>query len=401
MTVDESGKVQKTVDAPAPAPRPRRRWLRITVISVLAVLLLAVIATAGTGYYFAGVLLNVDNSTSYPVDVVAVQGDQVTLSRDSDTERAVVEGLWWNGGAALLSATVNVSGDSVVRTITSTLHGTLTPGLHAAIDVRMYDGDPLTDRGLHFDAVPVSGELGAMPAWFVPPTTTTASTTWVIAIHGRRGDMTEPLRILPTLAASGHPTLVISYRNDPNTPHSPDGYYHMGDTEWRDVQSAIGYARAHGATGVVLYGWSMGGTLTVTALRRMPAADASFVRALILDSPAIDWTNVLDFQGAQRHLPGFITWTAERIVELRAGLSLSNLDGRSYGHDLSVPTLMFLDTQDQTVPNGPALDFAAAARPGLVTLVTTTGGDHTGSWNVDPDAYQAKVTSFLAGKVRG
>jgi pimeloyl-ACP methyl ester carboxylesterase len=394
--VDDGSNVQNVLEAPTPTPGRRRRWPRITIVSVLAVMLLAVVATAGIGYYFSGVLLNVDNSMSYPVDVRAVNGDQVTLSRDSDTERPVVQGLWWNGGAALLSAAVSVSGDSVIRTITSTLRGTLTAGLRAAIDVRMYDADPLTDRGLHFDSVSVDGELGAMPAWFVPPTTAIASTTWVIAIHGRRGDLTEPLRILPALAATGHPTLVISYRNDPNTPRSPDGFYHLGDTEWRDVQAAVGYARAHGATGVVLYGWSMGGTLTLTALRRMPAEDVSFVRALILDSPAVDWADVLDFQGAQRDLPGFVTWTAERFVELRAGLSLAKLDGRPYGHQLGVPTLVFLDTQDRTVPNGPALDFVAAARPGLVTLVTTTGGDHTGSWNVNADAYQAKITSFLA-----
>jgi pimeloyl-ACP methyl ester carboxylesterase len=392
---DDGGTVASTAEPTAPSPR-RRRWLRITIVAVLAVVLLSAVATAGVGYYFSGVLLHVDNSMSYPVDVKAVNGDQVTLSRDSDTERPVVQGLWWSGGAALLSAAVSVSGDSVVRTVTSTLHGTLTAGLHAALDVRMYEGDPLTDRGLHFDAVPVPGELGAMPAWYVPPTTGSPSTTWVIAIHGRRGDMTEPLRILPTLAATGHPTLVISYRDDPNTPQSPDGYYHLGDTEWRDVESAIDYAHAHGATGVVLYGWSMGGTLTLTAMRRMPAADVALVHALILDSPAIDWTNVLDFQGAQRSLPGFVTWTAERIVQWRTGLSLANLDGRQYAHQLSVPTLVFLDTQDQTVPNGPTLDFVAAARPGLVTLVTTSGGGHTGSWNVNPDAYQAKVTGFLA-----
>jgi pimeloyl-ACP methyl ester carboxylesterase len=393
---DESSIVADTAGPAAPSPRRRRRWLRIGIVSVLAIVLLATVATAGIGYYFSGVLLNVDNSMSYPVDVKAVNGDRVTLSRDSDTERPVIQGLWWSGGAALLSASVSVSGDSVVRTVTSILHGTLTAGLHAAMDVRMYDGDPLIDRGLHFDAVSVSGELGAMPAWFVPPTTTAASTTWVIALHGRRGDMTEPLRILPTLAASGHPTLVTSYRNDPNTPQSPDGFYHLGDTEWRDVQSAIDYAHGHGATGVILYGWSMGGTLAVTAMRRMPASEVAFVRALILDSPAIDWTNVLDFQGAQRQLPGFVTWTAERIVEWRAGLSLADLDGRPYAHQLSVPTLAFLDTDDQTVPNGPTLDFVAAARPGLATLVTTSGGDHTGSWNVNPAAYQAKVNSFLA-----
>jgi len=374
--------------------KSRRRSRRLIVASlVLLVGLLA--ATAGIGYYFSSVLLDADNSVSYPVEVKSVTGDTVTLSRDTDTERPVLLGLWWDGGAALLSEKVTVSGDVVVRTVTAMLHGSLTAGLHAAVDVRMYDRDPRQDRGLDFDQVTVTGELGAMPAWFVPPTTTTASTTWIIAVHGRQGTMTEPLRILPTLATSGHPTLVISYRNDPNTPTSPDGYYHLGDTEWRDVDAAMGYARAHGATAVVLYGWSMGGTLTLTALRRMPAADLALVRGVILDSPAVDWTTVLNYQGDQRGLPGFITWTAERLVELRDRFRLSDVDGRTYAPQLSLPTLVFLDTTDDTVPNGPTLDFVAAARPGVVKLVKTTGGSHTGSWNVDPGAYQATVTSFL------
>jgi dienelactone hydrolase len=388
--------VQTGSTADQAAARPRRRWLRVTLTAGLALLILVVVATLGTGYYFSGVLLDRDNSVSYPVQVKAVDRDQVTLSRDADTERAVVEGLWWDGGAALLSNRVAVNRDTVVRTVTSILHGSLTAGLQGLVDVRTYDGNPQTDRGLRFDAVTVTGELGAMPAWYVPPTSA-ASTTWVIAIHGRRGTMTEPLRVLPTLAAGGHPTLVISYRNDPDAPPSPDGFYHLGDTEWRDVDAAIGYARAHGATAVVLYGWSMGGTLVVTAMRRMPAADAAFVHALVLDSPAIDWTSVLNLQGAQRKLPGFVIWTAERIIEWRAGLSLSNVDGRPFARQLAVPTLIFLDSSDTTVPNGPTLDFVAAAPPGMVNLVRTTGGDHTGSWNVDPVAYEAKVTGFLSG----
>jgi pimeloyl-ACP methyl ester carboxylesterase len=208
--------------------------------------------------------------------------------------------------------------------------------------------------------------------------------------------MTEPLRILPTLAASGHPTLVMSYRNDPDSPRSPDGYYHLGDTEWRDVQSAIEYAHSHGATSVVLYGWSMGGTLTLTALRRMPAADVALVHAVILDSPAIDWASVLDLQGGQRGLPLVETRVAERIAEIRDHLSLANLDARPYAPKLAVPTLIFVDTADTTVPPAPTLEFAAAAPAGLVTLVKTTGGDHTGSWNVDPTSYDAHVTGFLS-----
>jgi dienelactone hydrolase len=362
----------------------------------LVLVVFSLVATAGVGYYFSGVLLAADNSANYPVEVKAVNGDRVTLSRDAATERPVVEGLWWDGGSALLSDSVTVEGDSVVRIVTATLHGSLVAGRHAAVDIRLYDGNPQNDRGLRYDPVTVTGELGAMPAWFVPPTTATAKTTWVIAVHGRRGTLAEPLRILPTLAASGHPTLVISYRNDPDTPTSPDGFYHLGHSEWRDVNAAIGYARSHGAAGVVLYGWSMGGSLSVTAMRQMPPADASFVHALILDSPALDWSTVLDYQGAQRHLPGFVTWTGERIIELRGGFALSDVDARPYARQLAVPTLVFVDTSDTTVPNGPTLDFVAAAKPDLVTLVKTTGGDHTGSWNTDPYAYETRVTHILA-----
>ena len=401
MTVSDDRPVQtSTISGASPLTSPPRRarsWLRVTLVSIFAVVALLVVATVSIGYYFSGVLLTAGNSIEYPIEVRAVNGAQVTLSRDASTERQVVAGLRWNGGAALLSDDVTVDGDSVVRTVTSTLRGSLTAGLHATVDIRRYDGTPQSDRGLRYDAVTVAGELGAMPAWFVPPTTNPAKATWVIAVHGRRGTMAEPLRILPTLAASGHPTLVISYRNDPDTPNSPDGYYHLGDSEWRDVQAAIEYARAHGATGVALYGWSMGGTLVVTALHKMRPADVSFVHALILDSPALDWTTVLDYQGSLRNLPKVVTWTGERIIELRGGFSLSDVDTRSHGAQLAVPTLVFVDTSDTTVPNGPTLDFVAAASPGRVTLVKTTGGDHTGSWNVDPPAYEARVTDILAG----
>jgi pimeloyl-ACP methyl ester carboxylesterase len=382
-------------DAAPARPRPRR-WVRITVLSVVGVLVLAMVAMVGIGYYFSSVLLVADNTIDYPLQVKAVNGNHVTLSRDPYSARPVILGLWWDGGDALLSSDVQVNGDSVVRTITATLHGTLTAGIHAAVDTRVYDGDPSTDRQLTFTSVHVDSELGPLPAWYVPPTADTVSSTWIIALHGRRGTMTEPLRVLPTLAASGHPTLVTSYRNDPDRPRSPDGYYHLGDTEWRDVQAAIEYAHSHGATSVVLYGWSMGGTLTLTALRRMPTADVALVHAVILDSPAIDWTSVLDLQGGQRGLPLVETRVAERIAEVRDHMSLANLDARPYAPKLAVPTLIFVDTADTTVPVAPTLQFAAAAPSGLVTLVKTTGGDHTGSWNVDPSTYDAHVTDFLS-----
>jgi pimeloyl-ACP methyl ester carboxylesterase len=375
------------------AAQRRRTWRRILVASLVVVLLMLG-GTIGVGYYFSGGLLTVDNSVSYPVTVKAINGNEVTLSRDEETQRPVVLGLAWDGGSAILSKSVRVNGEDVVRNVTRIVSGSLRAGMSATIDSRVFGQDP-TSRELSFDEVFVRGELGDMPAWYVPPTAAAVSSTWVIAIHGRAASRTETLRILPAIAAAGMPALAISYRNDVGTPGSPDGYYHLGDTEWRDVVAAIDYARAHGATGVVLYGWSMGGGLTLTALRRMPPTDVAFVEAVVLDSASIDWTTILDFQGGKRGLPGFVTWTAERIIEWRAGLALADVDQRPYAPHIKMPMLVFIDQDDQTVPTGPAIEFARS-RPDLVTLVTTAGGGHTASWNVDPQRYESTVSTFLA-----
>ena len=62
-------------------------------------------------------------------------------------------------------------------------------------------------------------------------------------------------------ASWGMASLLISYRNDGLAPSAPDGRYGLGSTEWRDVEAAIEYALDHGAAGVVLFGWSMGGAI--------------------------------------------------------------------------------------------------------------------------------------------
>lgn len=385
-------------EPPAPAPaRRRRRWLRRTVAALSAVALLAVAGTLGGGWYFSSELLRVDHSVTDPVTVVAVSGSEVTLSRDADTARPVRFGLTWNGGHALLSAAVRPAGNGVVRTVTEVVRGALRPGLRAHLDTFVFAGDPETGRGLPFTDVAIHDEGGDASAWYVPPAAGTARTTWVIAVHGRGSTRQEALRILPTIAAAGAPTLDITYRNDVGAPRSPDGYYHLGDTEWRDVAAAIRYARDHGATGVILYGWSMGGALVMTTVRRLPAADAALVRGAVLDSPVLDWTATLDLQASERSLPGFLTWTAERVVEQRAHLSLGDFDQVSRARSVTTPILLFVDRSDATVPPGPSLRFAAA-RPDLVTLVTTSGGDHTRSWNVDPQRYESAVRTFLAAR---
>jgi dienelactone hydrolase len=286
----------------------------------------------------------------------------------------------------------------VERTVTRVRAGTLRPGLCAFVSSHLFDADPAATHGIEFTEVTVDGELGPLPAWQIPPAgqdhCSAAAGTWVVAVHGRGASRAEALRVLPTLATAGVSTLVVSYRNDREAPSSPDGLCHLGDTEWRDIESAVRYASRHGASRIVLYGWSMGAMTAVTALRRMSRDDGVLVRGIVLDSPVLDWAATLAWQATRRGVPPPLAQTTLRLVTRRAGLDLPGLDYAGFAAQLQVPVLLFVDLADRTAPPEPALRFGRA-RPDLVTLVTTDVG-HGRSWNQDPPRYEAAIRDFLA-----
>jgi pimeloyl-ACP methyl ester carboxylesterase len=370
-----------------------RRWPRRTAYGLAGLALLVPTSTASAGWYFANQVLDA-RPREYPLEVRGFDGDLVTLARTEDTERDVPYALLWPTGHARLGAVVRTDRATVVRRVDEITHGTLQAGIRGATSSAVFDGDPLTARGLSFDEVTVSSELGPLPAWLVPGT----SSTWVIAVHGRGGSRAEALRALPTLAGLGLPTLVVTYRNDEGAPPSRDRRYHLGAAEWRDVAAAIRYARSQGASDIILYGWSMGGAATMMALRHAP--EAAVVRALVMDCPALDWTATLRLNGRRRNLPAPLTWAAMRLVEQRIGTALAELNQVRHVGSLRVPTLIFLDGDDVVVDPAPTRLFARL-RPDLVRLVETQGGGHTRSWNVDPERYESELAEFLRGVVVG
>ncbi|GAA2168072.1 alpha/beta hydrolase family protein [Actinomadura napierensis] len=383
-------------ESPVPATssarpaRTRRRRVRALMAALAAVAVLLCATVGGIGWYFAGVASEVDHTAEYPLTIEDASDGTVTLPREPETERPGTWALVWeHGGRALLGPVVGGDHDHVVRKVVSVSHGTLTKGAAASIDHWIYSGDPKTALGLDFKDVTYPSKLGPMPAWLLPGSS--PKSTWVIGVHGRNADKAETFRAMRTVHDLGLPMMSIAYRNDVGAPKSRDHKNHLGDTEWNDVASAISYARANGATGVVLYGWSMGGAMVMTTLRH----DPSFVRGVVLDSPVMDWNATLDKQGDARHLPPFVTSLAKTVLERRIGIDLKDFDQRRYAPKLRTPTLLFTTADDETVANGPAFTFARTAPRGMVTHIAAQG-DHTEAWNVDPSAYEAALRAFLS-----
>ncbi len=163
-----------------------------------------------------------------------------------------------------------------------------------------------------------------MPAWYLRG----RRSTWVILIHGLGGSRTDTLPAMPILHALGYPMLAISYRNDLGaTPITCDHKSHLG---------ATGMARrcrrnqlrdpGHGASGVVLYGYSLGAAMALVAAR--DPSISRHVLAVVLDSPVLDWRATLDYAARRRGIPHLLTKITETLVAWRAGLDFSEFPTR-------------------------------------------------------------------------
>ncbi|MEV0235094.1 hypothetical protein [Nonomuraea sp. NPDC050786] len=356
------------------------------IAAVLAVL--AAVGVGGAGWYYSGLVIDPSHGGSYPLEVLAFDGSTVTLKGGSDTAAPGTYGLTWRDGNATLGPVVSASGATVVRQVTRVRRGTLARGVRAYFDRWIWGHeDPRSALGLPYETVSIRSELGDFPAWRLPGT----SKTWVIAVHGRNANPSESLRFLPVFQALGVPVLAISYRNDEGAPASGDGKFHLGATEWREVAAAIAYARGQGATGVVLYGFSMGGGIVPMAARELPGEP---IKGLILDSPVMDWNAPIDLGARQQGVPLWLASVGKFTVERRTGISLDDLDHVRHAKEFRQPVLLFVDDDDASVPIEPALRFARL-RPDLVTLVRTRGGGHVGSWNVDQARYEQALRTFV------
>ncbi|WP_448317832.1 alpha/beta hydrolase [Streptomyces sp. CO7] len=364
----------------------------------------AVTAVAGAAAAVAAGRLAGDAALKTPPDrplptephltVHAVGEDWISLTRDLAALRPGYYGLIGkDGGAGGAHAVVGPvredvahAADAVVRGLRSVQRGSFRPGDRVWLTPSLRVGNPVTALDLTYADVEVPGELGMLPAWFMPG----QRSTWVIAAHGLGSTREQVLNLLPFFHDQAFAVLALAHRGDPDAPRSPDRRFHFGETEWRDLDAAIRYAVRFGARRVVLLGWSAGATMALRAAQRSPLR--SRIAGLVLDSPVLDWEATARTLASARGVPRALLPLAVRAA--RGRLQAHEDPAWDAPEPLRTPTLI-LHGPDDEVADWELSRSLADRLPQLVTLRTFHDAPHAAMWNSDPNRYEEAVRRFL------
>ena len=387
-------------------PTGRRRrsipGVAIAAVSAGALVALGALATAVLTVAVARKVITPPKEREQDLRILAVDADTVTLSATKDTLTPGQYSLWFSRdtGHARIGEILYFDSRIVVRRLLSVDFGDLTHARAGRLSGWFYLGPAELD--LPWLDVVVDTELGPAPAWLVPaPAEFAAEEKWVIQVHGRAVRREETLRSVPVFHRAGYTALLVSYRNDGDAPRSLDYRYALGDTEWRDVDAALRFALDRGAREVILMGWSMGGATVLQTLTRSDLADR--IRAVVLDSPVIDWITALQYQGTENRLPTPVSSGALLLLSRgwagfltgqKAPVDLARLNIVANAAELSVPILLLHSADDGFVPVT-ASDALARERPDIVTYERFHTARHTKLWNYDRTRWEDAITAWL------
>lgn len=366
---------------------------------------IAAAATAGVGWVIARRLNAPVGPRTFDFTVRGVEhaddGDLIVLDRTEPTTAHGIYNLWFeHGGWAQLSPeTIDRGPTRIARRITGTTPD-FTPkvGDHASWS-GIYYATP-ADAGLHARDITITTPAGPCPAWRIDGD----PSTWAIHIHGLGSIRAGTLRGVLAATELGYASLVVSYRNTAEGPRVGTGRSTLGDTEMADVDEAIGYAVRRGAQRIVLFGWSMGAAIALQ-LADHPRHQG-LMAALVLESPVLDWAEVIKTNCVRSGLPAAVGYLAipwltvtplARAVGLPGSIPLRSFNWTARTADLATPTLILHGTRDDSVP----VRLSQALRdahPDLIKLETFDAG-HTLCWNTDPDRWQDAVATWLKARV--
>ncbi|MEX2541786.1 MAG: alpha/beta fold hydrolase [Trueperaceae bacterium] len=313
-------------------------------------------------------------------------------SQFSDVRKQGVYNLLWEDGYGRLGPPMSDDGETVTRRLQGVVGEPPKSGDAARLDVTIFRRDPLLDHGIPFEELELVGEAGKLCAWWIESHPKRA----VLALHGRRrADLTESLRILPTLVEQDWSVLALAYRNHDSSDPSPDGLFHYGASEADDALVAVGELARRGVDEVLLLGFSMGGAVALEAAARWPQG-APRLTGIVLDSPLLDPRTVIRRAVSETGLPlpRRLADLGLAIGSLRTGVDWDRLDQRRTAGSIEAPVLLIAGTADHTIPISLVDEFAGEVTAPIEYL-RLEGVDHVEGWNRVGPRYEQAVARFL------
>lgn len=366
-------------------------------VTATAALLGAGAAAVAAGRYAGDFALRSGNPplpagfTGPPVTVHGVTRDEIALTRSLATVRPGIYGLTGPGCHAVVGSPVEEGprqADTVVRRLERVTRGELRAGAQLWLTPQLYAGDPLGALGLDYSDVEIGGELGSLPAWFVPG----ARDTWVIALHGLGAGREHPLNVLPYLHRLRFPVLVPGHRADPASVRRGGAGPGFEERAWHDADAALRCALRYGARQVVLYGWSAGGAMALRTALRSPLRGS--VAGVVADSPVLDWPVTVEALAAHRGVPRPLRPLAVRAVLGQDRLGPDPAVPPPGGAGTLPPTLILHGPDDTVAPWRTSRELAAR-HPEHVVLHPVGRAQHAAMWNADPQSCEEALRRFL------
>lgn len=370
------------------------------VIGVFAIAL-ALLTTAwvGVAARFATLVVTPNRRRTYDVRIQEVcqrHGQTfVRLPRTADTELLGSYTLITADSGAFVNVGPVVSADatSVERELLDAPAGLLTAGEFVRFTGWWFRNPNVLPERPHSTEV----TLGGFPAWKIWKATETDR--WAVHVHGRTATRQETLRGVPAFLEAGFTNLVVTYRNDQGVQAGRNRRFALGSEEWRDVEHAVHYAIRQGAQEIVLVGWSMGASICLQLLDR--SVSASRISAVMFDSPALDWNDILRYHAKLSRLPAVFAGQARVLLQrgivrsgAPGGIPFDRMSATQILRRHVVPILILHSADDGYVPIGPSQELARALSQN-VKLEVFREARHCKLWNIDSERYRSVVTQWL------
>jgi len=227
----------------------------------------------------------------------------------------------------------------------------------------------------------------------------TASTTWVIHIHGRKATYAEPIRNAKQFDELGFSQLSISHLSD----NPPNGFgnrrSNLGAKEWLQVAEAVDFVKGKGAQKIILFGWSLGGMMVNQYLSTAAVPDE--VTAIILDSPLLDYRSTLRVQALRA---GYPEATGDQVADLItnsralrvfgfANVAIDEISALNESLPVQLPTLVFYSLNDGYICMDGVFKYRELNHK--ITIIDIPGARHCRLFNEDKAKYQDSISAFV------